>query len=134
MNGADRVLSNLQIATAIGIVGFWLTFFTLGLAPDSPPSGYAEFEHAFPLPDCVLAGALAVAALRLRSDSAPARDQGRKLSLVCAGGLLFLGFLDFSFNVQNGMYTLSLTDGLLAAAIQVWCVGFGIWTAVRCWA
>jgi hypothetical protein len=128
-----RVLSVLQVATAVGIIAFWAAFFTIGLAPEHAPPGYAQFEHAFPLPDGLLAVALLIAAAGLRGGSDAARRQGRRLSLVCAGGLLFLGVLDLSFNVQNGIYTSSLADGLLAAAIQAWCIGFGAWLVVRCW-
>ena len=46
--------------------------------------------------------------------------------LVCAGGLIFLGLLDASFNVQNGIYTSSLIDGLTAAVINLWCIVLGV--------
>ena len=45
--------------------------------------------------------------------------------------LIFLGLLDFSFNIQNGMYTISLMDMLLNAFINLWCVVFGIIIAIN---
>jgi hypothetical protein len=54
------------------------------------------------------------------------RPAGRTLCLVCAGGLLFLGLLDASFNIQNGIYTSSLTEGMMAVAINFWCIALGI--------
>jgi hypothetical protein len=55
---------------------------------------------------------------------------GSKLSLVAAGSLVFLGLLDFSFNIQNGIYMTSKVDLVLNAFINVWCVGFGVAIAV----
>jgi len=44
---------------------------------------------------------------------------------------MFLGVLDFSFNIQNGMYAISALDLILNAFINLWCVVFGLWIAVR---
>jgi len=127
-----RTIAILEILTALGLTGFWLAFFTVGLAPARPPTGYFEFEHSFPVPDLLLAGMFLVAG-RLLLDAQPERRRlGRSLSLVCAGALMFLGVLDISFNLQNGMYSISAQDTVLALAINAWCVGFGATTALRC--
>jgi len=128
-----RALVPWHVATAVGLIGFWVTFFTVGLSPVDPPPGYVEFEHSFPLPDGLLAVGLAAAAWLLASGDPATRARGRALSLVCAGGLYFLGVVDFSFNIQNGMYTRGLADGVFAAALQVWCVGYGTAILTRCW-
>jgi hypothetical protein len=117
----DRTMAYLQIATGAGIAAFWALFFTVGLAPDNAPACYFAFEHAFPLPDLVLAAAL-LAAGRGLADGKP---WGRALSLPCSGGLIFLGLVDFSFNVQNGIYAASGLDGAMSAAMNAWCVAFG---------
>jgi hypothetical protein len=129
---AYPVLASLQIATGAGIILFWLLFFTVGLAPENPPPGYYAFEHAFPLPDFLLALALLRAASLLLSGDPGDQRKGRTFSLACAGALLFLGALDFNFNVQNGLYTkTSLTDAVTAVLIQAWCIGFGLGMAWR---
>lgn len=119
-----RLLVFFQMATAIGLIGFWTAFFTVGLAPENPPPGYFVYEHAFPLPDAVLAFGLLLAATGWLRGAAYARP----VSLACAGALIFLGLVDFSFNIQNGMYAISTTDLALNAFINVWSVGFGAWT------
>jgi hypothetical protein len=48
------------------------------------------------------------------------------MSLVAAGALIFLGLLDFSFNLQNGVYTASTLDLAINGFINAWCVGFGL--------
>lgn len=114
----------LEVLTSLGLILFWIGFFTIGLAPATPPPGYFVYEHSFPLPDLILAVALLVAARQLA--------QGKTtLSLVCAGALMFLGVLDFSFNIQNGMYAISAMDLILNAFINLWCVVFGLWIAIR---
>lgn len=125
-------IASFQIATGIGLILFWSLFFTVGLAPENPPPGYFTFEHSFPLPDLLLALALFRAAALLSSTEPHRQAWGRSLSLLCAGALLFLGVLDFSFNLQNGLYTTSLGEGALSAAIQLWCCGFGLIMAWRC--
>jgi hypothetical protein len=118
-----KTTSVLQLLTGIGIILFWVGFFTVGLAPESPPPGYFTYEHSFPLPDTVLSITLIIAGvLNLRGAAAT-----RTLSLASAGGLIFLGLLDFSFNIQNGMYALSMADLVLNGFINLWCVGFGAW-------
>jgi hypothetical protein len=121
-----KAVARAQMATGVGIIVFWVLFFTVGLAPANPPTCYFAFERAFPLPDAVLAlGLLAAGALVMTG-----RPEGRTLGLVCAGGLVFLGLLDASFNIQNGIYTSSLSEGTMAAAINLWCIALGIAIAV----
>jgi hypothetical protein len=116
----------LQLVTGAGLLVFWAAFFTVGLAPANPPPGYFAFEHSFPLPDILLALALFIAARLLRSDDNERCGTGRTISLAAGGALLFLGVLDFSFNIQNGMYTTSVTDGIATGFIQLWCIGAGL--------
>jgi len=123
MNLADwqRPLAVAEIATGLGILLFWAAFFTIGLVPANAPPCYLAFEHSFPLPDGVLAAGLLAAGTLLRRG----RAAGAALSLMCAGGLLFLGLIDVAFNLQNGMYTASLAGGLAVAAINLWCIVLG---------
>jgi hypothetical protein len=121
VNRRVRATALLQVATGIGILLFWAAFFTIGLAPQNPPECYFAYEHAFPFPDSVLAVGLVVAGCLLLAGKAG----GRSLSLVCAGGLIFLGLLDFSFNLQNGIYAASPVELVTNGLINAWCVGFG---------
>jgi hypothetical protein len=115
-------LAYAEIATGVGIVVFWLLFFTVGMAPAKPPACYFAFEHAFPPPDLILASALIAAgsgALRGRAWAAP-------LSLACAGGLLFLGIIDLSFTAQNGGFSGPIGETIESVAISLWCIVMGL--------
>jgi len=117
-----RLIASLEIVTGVGLILFWAAFFAVGLAPENATPCYFAYERSFPLPDGILAVALLTAGILLmRSNPA-----GRVLSLICGGALIFLGLLDFSFNLQNGIYTASIIDLVLNAFINLWCVGFGL--------
>jgi hypothetical protein len=111
----------LQLLTAIGLILFWTAFFTIGFENPDYPSYYVKFEHSFPLPDSFLCIVLFVAYYNRNN------VRWKSYTLIAAGAMIFLGLCDFSFNVLNGMYTVGLTDGIMNAFINSWCVGFGAW-------
>jgi hypothetical protein len=121
-----RLISALEIVTGAGIILFWVAFFTVGMAPDPAPAGYFAYEHSFPLPDGLMSILLIIAGILLLKDKRPAMV----MSLVAAGALIFLGLLDFSFNLQNGVYATSTLDLAINAFINAWCVGFGLFVAI----
>ena len=121
-----RLIAALEMATAAGLILFWLVFFTVGLAPENASPSYFAFEKSFPLADIVLAMLLLAASRRLLLN----KPWGRDLSLIASGALVFLALLDFSFNIQNGVYTASAVDLILNALINIWCAGFGVALAV----
>jgi len=117
-----KTIAVLELLTGIGFILFWIGFFTIGLAPENPPQCYFAYEHSFPLPDIILSIAIIASGILLLKN----KESGRILSLVCAGGLMFLGLLDFSFNIQNGIYMISTPDLILNTFINIWCVAFGM--------
>jgi hypothetical protein len=121
-----RLISALEIVTGAGIILFWVAFFTVGMAPDPAPAGYFAYEHSFPLPDGLMSILLIIAGILLLKDKRPAMV----MSLVASGALIFLGLLDFSFNLQNGVYTASTLDLAINAFINAWCVGFGLFLSI----
>jgi hypothetical protein len=117
----------LAILTAVGLMLFWIGFFTIGLAPENPPAGYFAYEHSFPVPDNILAVVLLIGAVLCLKG----RAQGTTMLAAGGGALVFLGILDMSFNFQNGMYSISVMDMILNAFINLWCVIFGALIAVK---
>lgn len=118
-------MPKLQLATAIGIVLFWIAFFTIGFESPAYPSYYTKFEHSFPLPDAFLVCMLLLAYKNRQ------HEKWKKYTLVAAGAMVFLGLCDFSFNTLNGMYQISITDTLLNAFINIWCISFGLYQLVK---
>jgi hypothetical protein len=93
------------------------------LAPQNPPPCFFAFEHAFPLPDSILAAGLLASGFNILRGG----TWGYAVSLVAAGGLLFLGVIDFSFTAQNGGFRGPLLETLQSALISLWCIVLGIW-------
>ncbi|MBC8512534.1 MAG: hypothetical protein H8D32_06090, partial [Dehalococcoidia bacterium] len=60
-----RTIPVLEIITAAGLILFWIGFFTVGMAPETPPECYFAYEHAFPLPDILLAMVLLASGILL---------------------------------------------------------------------
>lgn len=119
---APTAIIYLQIATGVGLILFWILFFTVGLAPENAPDSYADFERSFPVPDVILALALiASSVLLLRGDPA-----GVTLSHAGGGALIFLGVLDLSYNLQNMFALQSLKERIFSGFINLWCVFFGL--------
>ena len=117
-----RTIPLLEIITGAGLILFWIGFFTVGMAPETPPECYFAYEHAFPLPDILLAMVLLASGILLLRRN----PLGKTLALVAAGALIFLGLVDFSFNFQNGIYGISTLDLVLNGFINIWCVAFGL--------
>ena len=122
-----NTISILSIITAVGLVLFWIGFFTIGLAPKNPPDGYFVYEHSFPVPDIILAVVLIAGSVLNMTGG----THGNTLLVASGGALVFLGILDMSFNFQNGMYSISVMDTILNAFINLWCVIFGALIVVR---
>ena len=128
-NKIPKIIPTLEIITGCGIILFWIAFFTVGTAPTPAPECYFAYEHAFPPPDILLAIALIVSGIFLIKG----RQAGIKLSLVSAGALIFLGILDISFNLQNGVYLISTGELISNGFINLWCVGFGLTIMFKLW-
>jgi hypothetical protein len=111
-----------QILTGIGLITFWILFFSVGMIDkNAAPDCYFTYEHAFPPADIILAFALLISS-GLMIKRIPF---GKSISLVCAGALIFLGLLDFSFNLQNKIYFISISEAVSNGFINAWCVFFG---------
>ena len=117
-----RLLAILEILTAAGIALYWVLFYSRGLSDENPSPCYLCYERAFPIPDAALATALLAAGVFLIRKHA----LGRLLTQASGGALVFLGFLDVSFNLQNGIYQNSAVDLIMNLLINGWCILFGV--------
>ncbi len=118
----------LEIVTGLGIITFWILFFTTELmAPENPPEGYFAHEHAFVWPDSLMALGLVLAGILLIL-KVPA---GGSVSLVCSGGLMFLGIIDLAYDTANGLFQAGILEAAQNAAIDLWVLVFGIFLVIR---
>lgn len=106
------LIAGLEVAAALGIVAFWVTWFREPHDEEWLPVGYVQHERVFVFPDALLALLLLVSAGLL----ATGQPLGRSLSLVCAGMLAFLGVLDAVYFWQTGLFGRA-KGGLANAAV-----------------
>jgi hypothetical protein len=119
----DILSGALLAATAIVTIAYWVDFFWHGSVNVVEEDWYIKFERSFPPADVFMACSAAVAAVGLFAD----RAWGVAWALVAAGGLMFLGLIDTTFNVQNGLYRHLRTSWPMRAelVINVWSLGLG---------
>jgi hypothetical protein len=117
----------LQLLTALGLLAFWAAFFTVGFSNEAYPDCYETFEHSFPLPDAFIAFILLLA----WNQGSSTHPKAIQYTRIAGGAMIFLGLCDFSFNLMNGMYSISTAELLMNGFINIWCLGFGAYQAFR---
>lgn len=120
-DGSTWVIAALEVAAAIGIAVFWVTWYRQEHDQDRLPRGYVTHERAFVVPDTVLAGLLVASALLLVSE----HPLGRSLSLVCAGMLAFLGLVDTAYFWETGLFARD-KGGWVHIAVVVGVLGLAV--------
>ena len=97
------VLVGLQLATALGIIVFWVRWFRSEHDESAWPPGYRQHEQAFVLPDVTMAMLLAASSLA----SLARLPLGSPLALVAAGMMLFLALIDLAYFARQGMFAVA---------------------------
>lgn len=119
----DTVFAVLLIVTAVLTVGYWVVFFVRGSVNVVEEEWYIRFERAFPVADAFMSTSAALAAIGLLTKA----SYGVAFALVAAGGLIFLGLMDVTFNINNGLYRYLATSQPMRAelVINIWTLGLG---------
>ena len=100
---ANLVLIGLQLATALGIVVFWIWWLRAEHDESAWPPGYRRHEQAFVLPDGMLAIMLVASSLASLGNI----ELASPLALVAAGMMLFLALIDLAYFAQQGMFAVA---------------------------
>ncbi|MHA2203298.1 MAG: hypothetical protein ACW991_06380 [Candidatus Hodarchaeales archaeon] len=99
----DIYVAYLEIIGALAIIGFWIGWF-LDLLKSSLPEPlfetYLAFESAFPIADTWIVVLLLISAYGILTE----RPYGSFFAAAAGGALMFLGLIDISFNLQQGIY------------------------------
>ena len=113
-DAATLAVAAIEVATALGIAVFWVTWFREPHEEPWLPDGYVAHERAFVWSDSVLAGVLVIAAVLQVTEVA----LGASLGLFAGGMLAFLGILDLAYFAREGMFARE-RDGIANAAVVV---------------
>ncbi len=100
----DRIIAYIEIAGAVTLIGFWVGWFLDILKSYSPIDEfyifYMKFESSFPIADFWIVILLFISAYGILRD----RAYGSFFAAAAGGALVFLGLIDATFNLQNGVY------------------------------
>lgn len=94
------VIAALEVVAALGIAGFWITWFRTVHDESWLPAGYFDHEFPFVFTDSILAIMLVTAAT-FQVTEQPA---GASLGLIAGGMLVFLGILDLAYFARTELF------------------------------
>lgn len=117
-------LSALLIITAVVTIYYWADFYIRGGVHVIKEDWYIKFERAFPPADLWMS----VCALLGAAGLLTGQTYGLVFALLAAGCLLFLAFMDITFNIQNKLYPLVATSSQMRfeVLINLWTLALGV--------
>ena len=124
-------LGIVHILVAVNIILFWIEFYSGIIFPMDVMSekitnfdGYYAWETAFTIPDGILALVMIIGGARLVRDTGD--RLGKTLLTAASGACIFLGVLDFTYDLGNGMFTLGHIFSWMLLTIGIFLPLFGI--------
>src|SRR4030042_4750344 len=102
----DLTVSVLLLVAAVAVIYYWVDFFKKGSVHVVKDDWYIRFQKAFPPADLWMAACAVVGSVGILTEHA----YGLLFALLAAGGLIFLGLMDVTFNIQNRLYRLLATS------------------------
>jgi hypothetical protein len=123
------ILAILLTVFALGVVAFWLEFFTSGTVSMSNDPAYLQHEQSFPLAD----GYMVACALISAAGLIKRRSWALLFGLLAGSGIIFLGLMDTLYSIQQGIFSLSTTEGIEALIICGLCLVLGPCTIIYLW-
>lgn len=119
-----------QILFGTGVLFYWVYFFLL---EDSNPANsgiWLAYERAFPYADVIWITPLLFLSVFWMSKQNP---KGIVTTIASGGCLVFLGLVDVTYNIQQGIYAKSIFDAVLNGFINLFCILFGLISVVWGW-
>ena len=115
---------------AIGIIGYWISYFTAGQVHASEDACYHVFQRNFPAPDGMIAIMLILCAEGLRRGG---KAWALFTGMAGVGGLVFLALIDMSYNIWNDMYAAGSGAMTAETSINIICLVAGTTLWVYLW-
>jgi hypothetical protein len=122
-------LAIVLIVFALGVIAFWITFFTSGAVSMGESQAYLEHEQSFPLADGYMAACCLICAIGLIRMHSWAMLFG----LLAGSGIIFLGLMDTLYSIQQGIFAGFDVAALEAFIICGVCLVLGPGTIVYLW-
>jgi hypothetical protein len=130
---AARFVPGLVFSGGFMLLLFWMLYYCGVITPGEEDKTMASaYESAFPLADSLLGLALMIAGIGLIK-----RRFFGTFFLVAAGAMtLYLGILDLTFYVQQGLYFPLTSSNLFLLFVNVFCMlggSIGLWFGWKFW-
>jgi len=123
------VLAVILAVFAVGVVAFWITFFTSGAVSMGESQAYLEHEQSFPLADGYMATCCFVCVVGLIRK----RPWALLFGLLAGSGIIFLGLMDTLYSIQQGIFAAFDAAALEAFVICGVCLILGPATIIYLW-
>ena len=100
----DRIIAIAEVIAALLLIGFWIGWFLDILksfeAGHQLYDVYIAFESSFPVADAWIVILLLISAFGVFNE----KSYGSFFAAAAGGAFVFLGLIDISFNLQQGVY------------------------------
>ncbi len=104
----DRIIAICEIIGALLLIGFWIGWFFDILKSFEPGDQlydvYIAFESSFPVADSWIVILLLISAFGVLNE----KSYGSFFAAAAGGAFVFLGLIDITFNLQQGVYQYDL--------------------------
>lgn len=116
-SGSNWVIAAL-IITFVATLAYWLLYFTSGDVQVRQDEVYLAFENAFPVADAWMAICALLGAIGLLRKQA----WGFLFALLAGSSMIFLGLMDVTFNLNQGIYALGGIETAIEVVINLFCL------------
>ena len=123
------ILAIILTVFALGVVAFWIEFFTSGAVSMSDSPAYLEHEQSFPAAD----GYMVICALICAVGLIRRRPWGLLFGLLAGSGIIFLGLMDTLYSIQQGIFAEFSVAAAEAFFICALCLILGPVTIIYLW-
>ncbi len=130
---SERVIIGLLFFAFATTLVYWIIFYTTGGTQVRQDAVYLAFEKSFPVADTWMALCALIGAIGLWNR----KSWGFLFGLLAASSAIFLGLMDLTFNLNEGIYAIPGLETTIEVLINLLTLGIGpvviayLWTHRR---
>ena len=118
---SERIIIGLLFLAFAAPLVYWIVFYTTGGTQIRQDAVYLAFEKSFPVADtwmalCALTGAIGLW---------KRKSWGFLFGLLAASSAIFLGLMDLTFNLNEGIYAIPGLETTIEVLINLLTLGLG---------